>query len=1350
MISAVVEGRVGTLGRAVEEVEGSERRVSTSGKAMEGPERRVSTSGKAMEGPERRVSTSGKATEGPERRVSTSGKGMEGVTRRVSISCKETEGPEQRASTSGKAMEGPERRVSTSGKGMEGPERRVSTSGKATEGPERRVSTSGKGMEGVTRRVSTSGKALAEEAEGLEEVPLKCGWRVRRSSLKHHPMHCCDVVATDAQVALVGFRSGSMSGEKKPEEEDGGGGGGGGGGTGLSAQATGILSAITTFASNSVSGETGRWYSDQEDSVSSNLPLSEKAELSSLPVITPAGLQQTTLATATGAERPDSPAPSAPGAKPAAPNVSVAAVVKDLASQPLPGSPDKKMSRAQPKGTVEYKVCKEDTLEKIAAHFDVTPSELKKLNRLSFHMVFENQILYIPDPNYIPSTPPTPDPFSPPQSPASNKPKLDIPIVKMTEKSSLRVPGPEEPLPAPPASAPPVSNRSPFALTRTLSEGGEPTSADEEYLERFLKLSAQMISEGFEKMPGKLLVTPNAIMFEPDEKMPGTLLVTPNAIMFEPDVTDDRVIEEGAEHYGAVVYMDTVLSAAIYQDLSALRFHTRCSSEDKLSEKPQVYHGDVRARSASTSDLLDCKPSSDPATAAAAASGGGGSSSLAQPVSSSKSASSLLEPTTATPPFSVNVTAFPASPPPLLPAGEGRAAESREGSESVGGVNGDVGDSSTSGARADGSWRGQDCQGVVDGGQEGKQDGFAGTATSGSSSGSSRYPNSQTAAVQGTGKDANSHPPPSLHIEQQPADQTSTTRSSEGQGSSLKPGEEEEEEEDLGDTSPQSVRPCEAEREGENGGERDTGGGGGGVVKEGMGDGGSMTPDKEGGEEEGGGGVRIGNIVYLPVEESSDGKMVVRDTNNVLQTSDSLLDPGKAQGGGGRGGAGAKPRPPPLSSLGVDITDGTSLTPTEGLRSRASSEAFSPLRSSAQHLSNLVNYATGFFRSTPDDRAQVKDINEGPPDRSLTTPDILDSGSGGGGGGGGGKVKGSQGLMAKLQSAECRFMSAIRADERPELFRKISDLLPHHEDIHKQPALYFHLRVDTEECDRRVAASTPCESHRHQMTKPHYWFSVPRNKGDHLYAFFIHWRPDLYGDDDINPEDRGFVVVDRVDVTERGESLPFLDDHFGPQLSTSFKKDWEIVSREELRRRASQAYDLEQTIMPETSEESAILTDEHILELAGRLPARTVGYHWSLVYSTGHHGFSLKRLYRELCHLDSPILLVLQDTDDVVFGAYLSDPPRLSDHFYGTGTCQLWSFCDKLQVFGWSGDNGYFIKGDETSLSLGASHGTYGLWLDSDLYHGHSQECSTFHNCVLSGCEDFILKALEAWAFLSC
>ena len=48
------------------------------------------------------------------------------------------------------------------------------------------------------------------------------------------------------------------------------------------------------------------------------------------------------------------------------------------------------------------------------------------------------------------------------------------------------------------------------------------------------------------------------------------------------------------------------------------------------------------------------------------------------------------------------------------------------------------------------------------------------------------------------------------------------------------------------------------------------------------------------------------------------------------------------------------------------------------------------------------------------------------------------------------------------------------------------------------------------------------------------------------------------------------------------------------------------------------------------------------------LPARAQGYMWSLAFSTSQHGFSLASMYRKMQRVDSPVLLVIQDTDNNV------------------------------------------------------------------------------------------------------
>lgn len=51
----------------------------------------------------------------------------------------------------------------------------------------------------------------------------------------------------------------------------------------------------------------------------------------------------------------------------------------------------------------------------------------------------------------------------------------------------------------------------------------------------------------------------------------GVLLVTPNAVMFDPNVSDPLVIEHGPESYGVIAPMELVVNAAIFHDIAHMR-----------------------------------------------------------------------------------------------------------------------------------------------------------------------------------------------------------------------------------------------------------------------------------------------------------------------------------------------------------------------------------------------------------------------------------------------------------------------------------------------------------------------------------------------------------------------------------------------------------------------------------------------------------------------------------------------------------------------------------------------------------------------------------------------------------
>ncbi|XP_029893882.1 nuclear receptor coactivator 7 isoform X1 [Aquila chrysaetos chrysaetos] len=301
----------------------------------------------------------------------------------------------------------------------------------------------------------------------------------------------------------------------------------------------------------------------------------------------------------------------------------------------------------------------------------------------------------------------------------------------------------------------------------------------------------------------------------------------------------------------------------------------------------------------------------------------------------------------------------------------------------------------------------------------------------------------------------------------------------------------------------------------------------------------------------------------------------------------------------------------------------------------------------------------------------------------------------------------------------------------------IEDMLPSKEEKSKTPPMFLCIKVGKPMRKSFASQSTTMsQQYSKKIKQPEYWFAVPRERVDHLYTFFVQWSPEIYGKD---AKEQGFVVVEK-------EELDMIDNFFSEPTT----KSWEIITVEEAKRRKSVCSYYEEEdddTLPVLKHHSALLENMHIEQLARRLPARVQGYPWRLAYSTLEHGTSLKTLYRKSASLDSPVLLVIKDMDNQIFGAYATHPFRFSDHYYGTGETFLYTFCPNFKVFKWSGENTYFINGDTSSLELGGGGGRFGLWLDADLYHGRSNSCSTFNNDILSKKEDFIIQDVEVWTF---
>ncbi|KAM7403171.1 hypothetical protein PAMA_003885 [Pampus argenteus] len=267
----------------------------------------------------------------------------------------------------------------------------------------------------------------------------------------------------------------------------------------------------------------------------------------------------------------------------------------------------------------------------------------------------------------------------------------------------------------------------------------------------------------------------------------------------------------------------------------------------------------------------------------------------------------------------------------------------------------------------------------------------------------------------------------------------------------------------------------------------------------------------------------------------------------------------------------------------------------------------------------------------------------------------------------------------------------------------------------------------------------------HTLQRRDAWLALSQESSDELYTYLTHCRPDLCileGGEEEGEADRDeeeFVLIE--DKEEEEEEEEVLEMH------RSSGDDWEMVLMEESGDKPTLVIDRDPDGLNNIVENSHIFDASHIRELCKELPPRTVGHTWQLTYSTSHHGASLKSLYRKLSGTDSPVLIVIKDALDDIFGAFLSHPLRPSEKFYGTGETFLFMLHPRVKTFRWTGENSFFIKGDLDSFAIGGGSGHFGLWLDENLYLGRSSPCYTFNNCCLSETDDFRVMELEVWTF---
>lgn len=126
--------------------------------------------------------------------------------------------------------------------------------------------------------------------------------------------------------------------------------------------------------------------------------------------------------------------------------------------------------------------------------------------------------------------------------------------------------------------------------------GNSSAKEDAVITQRFLKINVRHITDGQGVVGGVLLVTPNAVMFDPNVSGKCFTRIHKNNFLIT-NLPDTLVIEHGPEAYGVIAPMELVVNAAIFHDIAHMRVGGTSSNVETSSEKVEIYYPLITALS---------------------------------------------------------------------------------------------------------------------------------------------------------------------------------------------------------------------------------------------------------------------------------------------------------------------------------------------------------------------------------------------------------------------------------------------------------------------------------------------------------------------------------------------------------------------------------------------------------------------------------------------------------------------------------------------------------------------------------------------------------------------------------
>ncbi len=91
------------------------------------------------------------------------------------------------------------------------------------------------------------------------------------------------------------------------------------------------------------------------------------------------------------------------------------------------------------------------------------------------------------------------------------------------------------------------------------------------------------------------------------------------------------------------------------------------------------------------------------------------------------------------------------------------------------------------------------------------------------------------------------------------------------------------------------------------------------------------------------------------------------------------------------------------------------------------------------------------------------------------------------------------------------------------------------------------------------------------------------------------------------------------------------------------------------------------------------------------MPASYQCKDWYLGYASELHGYSLQAAYRAGAERHDACVLAVMDTNQHVFGAFNTEPIRVSGSYYGSSENFLVRIHPKFSAYKWTGKNTQFV-----------------------------------------------------------